>query len=149
MNHATGEVLPDIDEKKVFSAMVVFVHPSQKLSPIEEAVDVLLVMSWDPKSVPATALCCLPQQSVGEFYPCPMNNAALVLPFSMGPDGPILHLNTPICACNEFAVWLLHRWVRPYGPVVALPPLYSPNPRLPNVFLLDEPPQCCGQTPNI
>ena len=138
MNPATGEVSPDIDEKKVFSTVVVFDHPSQKLSSIEEAVDMLLVVSRDPKSVPVTALCCLPQRSVGEFYPCLTNDAALVLPFSMGPDGPILHLNTPICGCDEFTIWHLHRWVRPYGPVVALPLLYSPDPGLPNVFSLDE-----------
>ena len=53
VNPATGEVSPDIDEKKVFSTVVVFVHPSQKLSSIEEAVDMLLVVSQDPKSVPA------------------------------------------------------------------------------------------------
>ena len=138
VNPATGKVLPDIDEKKVFSTIVVFVHPSQKLSSIEEAVDVLLVISCDLKSVPVTALCHLPQRSVGEFYPCPTNDTALVLPFSIGPDGPILHLNMPICGCNEFAVWCLHQWVHPYGPVVALPPLYSPDPRLPNVFSLDK-----------
>ena len=61
VNPATGEVSPDIDEKEVFSAVVVFVHPSKKLSSIEEAVNMLLVMSRDPKSVPATALCRLPQ----------------------------------------------------------------------------------------
>ena len=146
MNPATGEVSPDIDKKKVFSTMVVFVHPSQKLSPIEEAVDVLLVMSRDPKGVPATALCQLPQRSMGEFYPCPTNDAALVLPFSMGPDGPILHLNTPICHCDEFAIWQLHWWVHPYGPVVALTPLYSPDPGLPNMFSLDEPPMLWTNT---
>ena len=146
MNPATGEVSSDIDKKKVFSAMVVFVHPSQKLSSIEEAVDVLLVVSQDPKSVPATALCHLPQRSMGEFYAYPMNDAALVLPFSMSPDGPILHLNTPICGCNEFAVWWLHWWVCPYGPVVALPQLYSPDPGLPNVFLLNEPPMLWTNT---
>ena len=146
MNPATGEVSPDIDEKKVFSAMVVFVQPSQKLSSIEEAVDVLLVVSRDLKSVPATALCHLPQQSVGEFYPCPMNDVALVLPFSMGPDGPILHLNTPIHGCDEFAVQHLHRWVHPYGPVVALPLLYSPDPGLPNMFSLEELPMLWTNT---
>ena len=57
VNPATGEVSPDIDEKKVFSAVVVFVHPSQKLSPIEEAVNVLIVVSQNPQGVPATALC--------------------------------------------------------------------------------------------
>ena len=55
----------------------------------------------------------------------------------MGLDGPILHLDTPIRRCNEFAMWQLHQWTRPYGPVVVLPPLYSPDPGLPNVFQLD------------
>ena len=32
VNPATGEVSPDIDEKKVFSTVVVFVHPSKKLT---------------------------------------------------------------------------------------------------------------------
>ena len=82
VNPATGKVLVDIDEKRVFSAIVVFIHPSQKLLSIEEAVDVLLVMSHDPKSVLVMALCHLSQQSMGEFYSCPTNNAALVLPFS-------------------------------------------------------------------
>ena len=129
VNPATGEVSPDIDQKKVFSAMVVFIHPSQKLSPIEEAVNMLIVISQNPQGVPAMALCQLPQRSVGEFYPCPTNDAFLVLPFNMGPDGPILHLNTPICHCDEFAVQWLHQWTRPYGPVVALPLLYSPQSR--------------------
>ena len=146
VNPATGEASPDIDEKKVFSAIVVFTHPSQKLSSIEEAVDVLLVISHDPKSVPVTALCNLPQRSIGEFYPCLTNDTALVLPFSMGPDSPILHLNMPICGCNEFAIWRLHRWVHPFGPVAVLPPLYSPDPRLPNVFSLDELPMLWTNT---
>ena len=45
-----------------------------------------------------------------------------------------------ICSCDEFAVWHLHQWVRPYGPVMALPLLYSPEPGLPNVYPLEEPP---------
>ena len=49
VNPATGEVSPDIGEKKVFSTVVVFVHPFQKLSSIEEVVDMLLVVSHDPK----------------------------------------------------------------------------------------------------
>ena len=62
-----------------------------------------------------------------------------MLPFSMDQDGPILHLNTPICHCEEFAVQHLHWWVCPYGPVVALPLLYSPDPGLPSVYSLNEP----------
>ena len=146
VNPATGEVSPDIDEKKVFSTVVVFVHPSQKLSAIEEAVDVLIVISWNPQGVPAMALCQLPQQSIGESYPCPMNNAFLVLPFNMGLDGPILHLNTPIHHCDEFTMRWLHQWIHPYGPVAMLPPLYSPSPRLLNMFQLDRLPMLWTST---
>ena len=146
VNPATGKVSPDVNERKVFSAMVVFVHPSQKLSPIEEAVDILIVISQNPQGIPVMALCQLPQQSIGEFYPCPMNDTFLVLPFNMGPDGPILHLDMPIHHCDEFAVQWLHRWIHPYGPVATLPPLYSPNLRLPNVFQLDRPPMLWTNT---
>ena len=146
VNPATGEVSPDIDEKNVFSAVVVFVHPSQKLSAIEEAVNVLIVMSRNPQGVPVVALCQLPQQSVGEFYPCPTNDAFLVLPFNTGADSPILHLDTPICHCDEFIVRRLHRWIRSYGSVATLPQLYSPDPGLPNVFQLDGPPMLWTKT---
>ena len=66
-----------------------------------------------------------------------MNDKFLVLPFNTGADGPILHLNMPICHCDEFAVRQLHQWIHPYGSVAMLPLLYSPDPRLPNVFQLD------------
>ena len=146
VNSSTGEASPDVDDKKVFSTVVVFVHPSQQLSSIEEAVDMLLVVSHDPESVPVMVICHLPEQSIGEFYPCPTHNVALVLPFSMGQDGPILYLNTPIHRCNEFAVWHLHWWVHPYGPVVVLPSLYSPDLGLPNVYPLKEPPMLWTNT---
>ena len=98
----------------------------------------LLILSRDLANVPATALCHLPEWSIGEFYPCSMHGVTLVLPFSMGQDGPILYLNTLIHHCNKFAVQCLHSWVCPYGPVAAMPPLYRPDPGLPNVYLLDE-----------
>ena len=137
VNPATGKVSPDVDEKRVFSAVVVFVYPSQKLSPIEEAVNILIVVSQNPQGVPVAALCQLPQRSVGEFYPCPTNDAFLVLPINTGVDGPILHLDTPIRHCDEFAVRQLYQWICPYGSVAMLPPLYSPDPGLPNMFQLD------------
>ena len=66
---STGKASPDVSGKKVFPTVVVFVHPLQQLSSIEEAVDMLLVVSRDPANVPASALCCLPEQSIGKFYP--------------------------------------------------------------------------------
>ena len=61
VNPVTGEVSPDVNEKNVFSAVVVFVHPSQKLSPSEEAVDIIIVVSQNPQGVPVAVLCQLPQ----------------------------------------------------------------------------------------
>ena len=75
-----------------------------------------------------------------------MNDTLLLLPFNVGPDGPILHLNTPICCCDEFTVQRLHRWTCPYGPIVALPLLYSPDPGLPNMSQLDELPMLWTNT---
>ena len=75
-----------------------------------------------------------------------MNNAFLVLPFNTGPDGPILHLDMPIRRCDEFAVRQLHWWICPYGSVATLPPLYSPDPGLPNMFQLDGPPMLWTNT---
>ena len=148
VNPATGEVSPDVDEKNVFSAVVVFVHPSLKFSPIEEAVDILIVMSRNPQGVPVAALCQLPQQSVGEFYPCSMNNAFLVLPFSTGADGPILHLNMPIHHCDEFMMCRLHWWIRPYSSVAHCLCYTVPIPDFPTYFNLTDHP-CCGPTLNI
>ena len=148
VNLSTGETSPDVSDKKVFSAVVLFVHPSQQLSSIEEAVDMLLEVSCDPESVPASALCCLPDWSIGEFYPCSTHSATLVLPLSMGQDDPILHLNMPMHHCDEFAVQHLHQWVHPYGPVTALPPCtVLIQDCLMCIHLMNYP--CCGQTPSI
>ena len=70
----------------------------------------------------------------------------MVLPFNTGADGPILHLDTPICCCDEFAVQQLHQWIHPYGSVATLPPLYSPDPRLPSVFQLNRLPMLWTKT---
>ena len=135
----SGGTSANADDKKVFSAVVVFVPPLQKLSSIEDAVDMLLVISCDPAGMPVAALCCLPKQGIGEFYPCLGHDAALVLPFGMSQDGRILYLNTSIHHCDEFAIWHLHWWVHPFGPVLVLPPLYSPDPGLPSIYLLNKP----------
>ena len=85
------------------------------------------------------ALCHLSEQGIGEFYPCLGHDTALMLPFAMSQDSPILHLNTLIHHCVKFGIWRLHRWVHLYDLVVALPLLYSPDPGLPSVYSLDEP----------
>ena len=133
---STGEASPDISSKKVFSAMVVFVHPSQQLMSIEEGIDMLLVLSCDPANVPVTALCCLPEQSI--VLSLFNTRCDLSAAFQYGCRWSYFTPEHSDHCCNEFTVWHLHRWVHPYGPVMALPPLYSPDPGLPNVYLLDE-----------
>ena len=46
---STGKALPNVSGKKVFSAIVVFVHPSQQLSSIEEAVDINIKENQEDK----------------------------------------------------------------------------------------------------
>ena len=138
-NPNSGRASANAGNRKVFSAVVVIMHPSQKVSSIKEAVDMLLVISHDLVGRPVAALCCLPELGIGKLYPCLGHNTALMSLFSMHQDSPMLHLNTLIRHCEEFTIRHLHQWMGPYGPVVALPLLYSPNPGLPSVYSLDKP----------
>ena len=135
---ATGKALPSPTGQMVFSAVVVFVHPRQHLVPIQEGVDLLLVIFHDPSTVPCSVLCHLPEKGIGELYPCMTHSTLLVLPIGVGKKGPILHLDTHAHPSCEFVVHGLHWWVHAFGLVVVLPPAFSPDVRLPNVYPIDE-----------
>ena len=95
---------------------------------------------------PCSTLCHLPERGIRECYPCSTHILTLVLPYSIDEDGPILHQDTPICLCGKFAIRCLHRWVHPFSPVVVLPPVFSPDIGLPNVYPLDELPMLWTNT---
>ena len=101
---STGKASPSATGKRVFSTIVVFVHPLQHLLPIEEGVDMLLVLSSDSSHEPCSALCRLPERNVREFYPCLTHSMTLMLPYSIGEEGPIMHLDTSIHLCGGFAI---------------------------------------------
>ena len=88
--------------------------------------------------MPCSILCHLPERGIGEFYPYIMSSVLLVVPIDFGEDGPILHFDTPARPCCEFAVRHLHRWICPCGIVAVLPPAFSPDIGLPNIYPLDD-----------
>ena len=77
----------DLQGEKVYSAVVVFVHPNwelftikQELFTIKEGADSLLQFAGQPDA-DITVLCELPGNKYGRFYPSAINHAYLVLPY--------------------------------------------------------------------
>ena len=58
----------DLKGEKVYSAVVVFVHPKQELLTIKEGADCLLQLAGQPDA-DVTVLCELPGHKYGRFYP--------------------------------------------------------------------------------
>ena len=70
----------DLQGEKVYSAVVMFVHPKQELFTIKEGAESLLQFAGRP-DVDVTILCELPGHKYGRFYPSTINRAYLVLPY--------------------------------------------------------------------
>ena len=70
----------DLEGEKVYSAVVVFVHPKQELLTIKEGADCLIAITKEPDS-DVTVLCELLSHKHGRFYPSVINHAYLVLPY--------------------------------------------------------------------
>ena len=85
----------DNPQEFVFSAVIVFVHPWQKLSMIANGVDNLLaryeLVIQDPHLNGWGILCDLLRFDVGTFFPCLAHSSYLVLPVEVvGPEVPPL-----------------------------------------------------------
>ena len=66
---------------KVFTAVVVCIHPCQVVMSVKDAANDLLSHSVAMPTRSMSALCRLPRHSVGTFYPSPLNHSFLVLPY--------------------------------------------------------------------
>ena len=66
---------------KVFTAVVVCIHPCQAVMSIKDAANDLLSHSVPTPMRSMNTLCQLPRRSVGTFYPSPLNHSFLVLPY--------------------------------------------------------------------
>ena len=120
-----------LEGEKVYSTVVVFVHPKQELLTIKEGADSLLQFAEQPDA-DVTVLCELPGHKYGRFYPSAINHAYLVLPYCGKKGKPKqLHLDLAMCYNRYLLVRRLHRWKGKHGDLVLLPPVFSADPTLP------------------
>ena len=121
----------DLEGKKVYSAVAVFVHPRQELLTIKEGVEFLIQLAeqLDPD---VSVLCELPSHKHGRFYPSAVNHAYLVLPYCGNKGKPKkLRLDLAMCYNRHLLVRCLHRWEGKLGDLALLPPVFSADPTLP------------------
>ena len=120
------------ENEKVFSAVVVCAHPCQDLMSIKDGANDLMFFANSKPKKSISALCQLPKRSAGTFYPSPLNDSFLVLPYFAFPDEEKkVHLDSTIGLNKHFIVRRLHRHQMPGGDEAVLPPTYSKDPGIP------------------
>ena len=121
----------DLEGKKVYSTIIMFVHPKQELMTIKEGADCLVAIAKEPDS-DVTVLCELPKHKHGRFYPSAINHTYLVLPYCAQKGKPKkLRLDLAMCYNHHLLVCRLHRWEGKHGDLVLLLPVSSADPTLP------------------
>ena len=121
----------DLEGEKVYSAVVMFVHPKQELLTIKEGADCLIAIAKQPDS-DVTVLCELPSHKHGRFYPSAINHTYLVLPYCAKKGKPKkLRLDLAMCYNRHLLVHCLHWWEGKHGDLALLPPVFSADPTLP------------------
>ena len=123
----------DLEGEKVYSTIVMFVHPKQELLTIKEGADCLIAIAKQPDSdSDVTILSKLPSHKHGRFYPSAINHAYLVLPYCAKKGKPKkLRLDLAMCYNRHLLVCRLHRWEGKHGDLALLPPVFSADPTLP------------------
>ena len=121
----------DLKGEKVYSAVVVFVHPKQELLTIKEGADCLLQLARQ-LDADVTVLCELPGHKHGRCYPSAINHAYLVLPYCGKRGKPKqLRLDLAMCYNCYLLVHHLHLWEGKHGDLALLPPVFFTDPTLP------------------
>ena len=125
----------NLEDEKVYSAVIVFMHPRQELLTIKEGAGCLVVtveQSGSSSSSDVTVLCELPSHKHGRFYPSPINHAYLVLPYLTKKGKPKkLRLDLAMCYNCHLVVCQLYRWLGNLGDLALLPPVFSRDPTAP------------------
>ena len=125
----------DLEGEKVYSAVIVFMHPKQELLMIKEGAGCLIVtveQSDSSSDLDVTVLCKLLSHKHGRFYPSMINYTHLVLPYVAKKGKPTkLRLYLVMCYNHHLMVRRLHRWQGNLGDLVLLPPVFSIDPTLP------------------
>ena len=111
----------ELEGKKVYSALVVFVHPRQELVTIKQGAGCLIT----------TVDCQTAKPQVRRYYPSAVNHTYLVLPYLSKKETPKkLHLDMAMCYNCQLMVHWLHRWEGRLGDVALLPPVFSRDPTI-------------------
>ena len=124
----------NLEGDKVYSAIIIFVHPRQELLTIKEGVSCLIdtVKQADSSSSSesdVTVLCELPRHKHGRFYPSTINYTYLVLPYFAKTGKPKkLRLDLVMCRNRHLVVRQLHQWREKLGDLALLPPVFSRDP---------------------
>ena len=122
----------DLEGEKVYSAIVVFVHPKQELLTIKEGAECLIAtvkQSDSGSNSDVTVLCRLLSHKHGRFYPSTINHTYLVLPYLAKKGNPKkLRLDLAMCYNRHLVVRRLHRWEGKFGDLALLPPVFSRDP---------------------
>ena len=120
---------------KVFTAVVVCIHPCQVVMSIKDAANDLLSHSVATPMRSMSALCRLPRRLVGTFYPSPLNHSFLVLPY-LGIRGGAkeVQLDLLVVLNKHMVVRCLHQHRTSGGDEAVLPPIYSKDPGIPGTL---------------
>ena len=129
-----------LEGEKVYSALVVFVHPRQELVTIKEGASCLIVTvkqseqarSSSDSGSDITVLCKLPNHKHGRYYPSAVNHAYLVLPYlGKKRSSKKFRLDVAMSYNCQLVVCRLHRWEGRLGNLALLPPVFSKDPTIP------------------
>ena len=120
---------------KVFTAVVICIHPCQAVMSIKDAANNLLSHSIATPTRSMSTLCRLPRHSVGTFYPSPLNHSFLVLPY-LGIRGGAKEvcLDLLVVLNKHMVVRRLHRRRTSGGDEVVLLPIYLKDPGVPGTL---------------
>ena len=125
----------NLEGKKVYSTLVVFVYPRQELLTIKEGASCLIATAEQAESSSSsdvTVLCKPPCHKHGRYYPSAVNHTYLVMPY-LGKKGTPkkLRLDVAMCYNCHLVVRQLHRWEGRFGDLALLPPVFSRDPTIP------------------
>ena len=120
---------------KVFTAVIVCIHPCQVVMSIRDDTNDLLshFMAMPKRSM--SALCRLPKCSAGTYYPSPLNHSFLVLPY-LRIKGEVkkVHLDLSVVLNQHMVVRHLHWHQTVGGDEAVVPPIFSKDPGIPRTL---------------
>ena len=120
---------------KVFTAVIVCIHPCQAVMSIKDGTSDLLSHSMASLTRSMSTLCQLPKPSVGTFYPSPLNHSYLVLPYlRVKGEEKKVRLDLLVVFNQHMVVRRLHQCQGVGGDEAVLPPIYSKNPGVPRML---------------